>query len=248
MLIPKLSNIFVYSCDDKYTLKDKKRFCSKIKIDYKTGNFEWIGTLNKGGYGIFVLCKNGKPIPMLAHRAAIEMATGILISNDLFACHKNDNPPDVNPDHLFLGTNKDNMTDRNNKGRQVKGCVGENGTHVKHTWEKINNVRRDWLSGNYSMLKLAKKYNIHIGSMQHIIDNITWYDSNYIPVKFGRKGGNAKLVIEQVIEIHRLNAIGRYTNRQIAEKIGVDRSTIGLILNNKIKRWINYKTDNRIAA
>ncbi len=51
-----------------------------------------------------------------AHRLSYIIKNGEIPSS-IFVCHKCDNPPCINPDHLFLGTAKDNALDRKNKGR-----------------------------------------------------------------------------------------------------------------------------------
>lgn len=79
----------------------------------------WIGYTNERGYGRIRL--NGKPgILLYAHRLAWEIANGTM-AGDLHVCHSCDNPTCVNPKHLWVGTNADNMRDRNSKGRQAKG-------------------------------------------------------------------------------------------------------------------------------
>lgn len=77
------------------------------------GCIEWIGPLHDTSYGRFTF----KSKQRLAHRAAWELFRGDLPAN---ACvlHRCDNPPCVNPDHLFLGDRGDNARDMAAKGRQ----------------------------------------------------------------------------------------------------------------------------------
>lgn len=92
-----------------------KRFFDKVN---KTDEcWEWNAALRgKTGYGAFKL--NGKVID--AHRISYELHNGI-IPNGMHVCHTCDNRKCVNPNHLFLGTYKDNHQDGVNKGRIING-------------------------------------------------------------------------------------------------------------------------------
>jgi hypothetical protein len=87
-----------------------ERFWSKVvKSD---GCWEWTACTNTG-YGIFALRRNGKR-QILAHRFSYELANGP-ISDGLYICHRCDNPLCIRPDHLFAGTQADNMRDQSEK-------------------------------------------------------------------------------------------------------------------------------------
>lgn len=73
---------------------------------------EWRGARHRQGYGSQRV--GGRTV--LAHRVAFERANGP-IPNGLHVLHRCDNPPCVNPEHLFLGSHQDNMDDRQRKGR-----------------------------------------------------------------------------------------------------------------------------------
>ena len=77
------------------------------------GCIEWQGNIDSTGYGRFCFHRQ----TTLAHRASWMIFRGE-IPNDLCILHKCDNPPCVNPDHLFVGDRKDNAKDMSAKGRQ----------------------------------------------------------------------------------------------------------------------------------
>ena len=88
-------------------------FFSKWKEDSK-GCHNWTGNLNGYGYGRFSLKLYRR---MLAHRVSWIIHRGA-IPKGLYVCHHCDNPKCVNPKHLFVGTQKDNIDDMYRKGRQ----------------------------------------------------------------------------------------------------------------------------------
>lgn len=93
----------------------KQRFDSAYKEDPITGCWVWQKGLTEKRYGQFSI--NGSGIR--AHRASWEIHNGP-IPDGIFVCHKCDNPPCVNPSHLFLGTVIDNRRDASRKGRIPK--------------------------------------------------------------------------------------------------------------------------------
>ena len=118
------------------------KFRQKISIK-DSGCWEWIGARDRHGYGRYY-CRLkyksiGKKNHTLAHRFSWEHFKGQIPLN-LFVCHKCDNPPCVNPEHLFLGTTQDNTRDCINKGRHWSINRSKARTFCKngHEWNKNN--------------------------------------------------------------------------------------------------------------
>lgn len=93
-----------------------ERFLDKFDVNPETLCWEWNGGMDGRGYGRL---KTGRKYTA-AHRFSYTMFYGH-IRVGLFVCHHCDNPPCVNPDHLFLGDNQDNMQDAARKGRIASG-------------------------------------------------------------------------------------------------------------------------------
>ena len=89
-------------------------YWNKVNKETSTGCWEWTGRLTKDGYGGFKMNHQD----MQVHRWSM-VFKGHNIA-ELVVCHKCDNPKCVNPDHLFLGTQADNVRDMIAKGRYVK--------------------------------------------------------------------------------------------------------------------------------
>lgn len=92
----------------------EQRFWSHV--DKSTDCWIWKASRSPRGYGKF--WNNGD---MRAHRQSWIFANGPIDPVTLLVCHKCDNPPCVNPNHLFLGTALMNEADKKRKGRQVRG-------------------------------------------------------------------------------------------------------------------------------
>jgi hypothetical protein len=94
-----------------------ERFMAKVSPEPTSGCWLWTGALGMDGYGIRVHLHGEERKPRRAHRASWEIFRGP-IPDGLWVLHRCDNPPCVNPDHLFLGTQTDNIRDAVRKGRR----------------------------------------------------------------------------------------------------------------------------------
>lgn len=105
-----------------------------------------------------------------AHRIAWQLMYGP-IPNGMDVLHRCDNPPCVNPEHLWLGTHADNMRDAANKGRVPgRSMPGESHPNAKLTWAAVDDVR----ASNLSSKALAAKYGVTVGCIQEVRNGTTW--------------------------------------------------------------------------
>lgn len=127
----------------EYTTSFRARFWSKVQRS-PTGCWEWTRYRDRKGYGRF----NVNNTPRLAHRVAWEVTYGA-VPDGMCVLHRCDNPPCVNPDHLWLGVVADNQRDMARKGR-VGGALF-NATQVQEIRAQCDG-RRGTLS------RLARTY------------------------------------------------------------------------------------------
>jgi hypothetical protein len=93
-------------------------------IETENGCWEWTRSITKDGYG-----QAGHPTEKRAHRLSWNIFKGEIPMFDI-VCHKCDNRRCVNPDHLFLGSHRDNLQDAVNKGRidlKARSALGRAG-------------------------------------------------------------------------------------------------------------------------
>lgn len=127
----------------------------------------WNGALNGYGYGLFWIKGEGRYIT--AHRAAWLLYRGD-ITNNLHVLHRCDIPRCVNPDHLFLGTQQDNMFDAKIKRRHAQG---EQHYRAKLTEKDVREIRRAFASGQ-RYYQLAKQYGVDRMTIKSVVIGASW--------------------------------------------------------------------------
>lgn len=162
-----LANGNVRSCGCLYSIHRqvydediKLKLMSYIKLD-ENGCWVWQKAKHKQGYGNF----SYKRKCLLAHRVSWMLHYGEL-DKDILVLHKCDNPPCVNPEHLFLGTDRDNVKDSISKGRFTR-AKGEGQWFSKLTDENVLEIRKMAFEG-IMQKDIAKKFGMdwrHIGAI-----------------------------------------------------------------------------------
>lgn len=166
-----------------YDEKTEIRFFSKVQ---KTDScWLWNAAKDKKGYGLFSVGpsrnSDGKRRNSMvaAHRFSYELHFGNIAQHDshhgLCVLHKCDNPSCVNPKHLFIGTNLENVQDMDSKGRRVvvttRGSKHPNS--ILSESQIVEIVRRHRID-KVSQLQLSKEYGVCHATINHIFTGRLW--------------------------------------------------------------------------
>lgn len=135
----------------------QQRIFGKATPEPNSGCWIWAGTCNWKGYGTISI----GGVQRKAHRASYEAFVGA-IPDGMLVCHKCDNPPCVNPDHLFVGTAKDNAQDRDAKGR--RGHTGS-----QRTAPDVERRVMDARASGLGYKKISKLFGVTIATARRIV-------------------------------------------------------------------------------
>jgi len=132
----------------------------------ENGCIIWTGPIvPPKGYGRFHFAADGKQLAEGAHRVSYRIHKGP-IPDGMLVCHHCDNPPCINPDHLFLGTPKQNTDDMVKKGRNPWAIV----SGAKLTEEDVLFIR----SSSLDKHEIAKIFSIHPDTAKRIRSGQLW--------------------------------------------------------------------------
>jgi DNA-binding XRE family transcriptional regulator len=158
-----------------------------------------------------------------AHRFVWELTYGP-IPKGMKVCHDCDNPSCVNPEHLFLGTQKDNMQDAVRKGRMYQ-------PKVKLTGAQVVEIRERYAIGGITQRELGEEFGVDRRTVTQVVTGANWK-------LFGGKlstQNRRKLTVGQVAEIRKKYRDSGVLQCELAEEYEISRSAISLIV--RRKRW-----------
>lgn len=130
-----------------------------------TGCVLWLG-YGPRGYGRMSV--DGKL--WIAHRLSYALHVGP-IPEGMHVCHKCDTPACVNPQHLFLGTNDDNVADKVAKNRS---CAGARNRGAKLTEAQVLDALQRMKSGDERQVDIAAELGVHVGTLRRMARGETW--------------------------------------------------------------------------
>jgi hypothetical protein len=147
-----------------------------------SGCWLWLGAvLPRSGYGLVnIIDDEGKKTTEVAHRYFYRKLKGPIPSGKRLL-HRCDTRSCVNLDHLFVGTQKENVRDCIQKDRRAKEC-GEDWSTSKLTWDQVQEVRAS--SESYS--SLARKFGVYPNTIKNIKNNLSWKWKNKEQINVSR--------------------------------------------------------------
>lgn len=143
-------------------------------VNKTDGCWIWTGSVNRDGYGTMSVSKRTTG----AHKVSYIMAYGVEPNHNV--CHTCDNPGCVRPDHLFDGTQKENIQDSIQKGRfrfvpkiSIQGSLNGKAKLDEH---KVKEIREKYSSGNFTQQELADEYGVARPTIGNIVreDGFHW--------------------------------------------------------------------------
>lgn len=144
------------------------RFWSKVALAGRDECWEWKGYRKPNGYGQFTLRKGEF---VTASRVSLALA-GVVLNAGEVACHSCDNPPCVNPAHLFPGTQSVNAFDSVAKGR-ARRVRGVEHPSARLTPELVSAIRA--VPQYYGVIaELAREYGVSETAIRRIRRRVTW--------------------------------------------------------------------------
>lgn len=148
------------------------RFWSKTET-CESGCIRWIGRCNDKGYGWFDVREKDRYRGRLAHRVAWEFAHGP-VPDGKYVLHRCDFPACVNHEHLFLGTQKDNIRDMDAKGRRGDLAVhGERNGRARLTSSIVESLRERHQGGE-TFTHLASEYGVSPSTISRAVTGKRW--------------------------------------------------------------------------
>jgi len=200
-----------------------QRFWSKVEKSTKDECWWWKASIDVNGYGQFGLMPGQlgtgpKQVMAKAHRVAWLLTHGE-IPTGMYLCHKCDLPRCVNPDHLFLGTQTDNMRDCVDKNRHGCGRVGQ---PIYYNIKRLQKIIAAFENGT-PIKEITRRHDISPTHLLRILKR------HKIPLRDARLA-RRKLTDGEIRQIRELYAMGNISQAALGERFGVTQANIGHVV------------------
>lgn len=202
-----------------------ERFWPKVQ---KTDHC-WLWTANRNSAGYGLVFDGSRKV--LAHRQSWVLAFGDIPEN-MRVLHRCDTPLCVRPDHLMLGTQRDNMQDMACKDRSSNQYAK---AHIL-TNEEVRKLRQDYASGTKSQHQLAAHYCVSQTSVSQLVNGVDRIDAGG-PIYKGPRRFVRKLTVQEVRTLRERYARGDVTQQELANELGVSKSCVNFAISGR-----NWKT------
>lgn len=148
--------------------RDMFRFWCMVKPGGVNECWPWTGLLDPNRYGLIYI----EGIGIRAHRIACFLHTGV-DPHPLLVCHKCDNPPCCNGNHLFPGTHSENSIDMFAKGRSHERR-GEKNPNAKLTEKDVLAIRKVYTGKYGEQSSLGRQYGVAPTIIAYVVTRRTW--------------------------------------------------------------------------
>lgn len=145
----------------------EERFWAKVQKQASTSCWEWTAARKPSGHGIFV-GPQGKVVS--ASSFSLELHLGYRVPAGMECCHRCDNPPCVNPRHLYFGTRQSNVDDAWARGRMP---VGSERSAAKIDETQVLEIRNRYADGAGAR-ELAEEFGIAISTLRLTVLGRKW--------------------------------------------------------------------------
>ena len=143
-----------------------EKFWAKVDIRDKDSCWNWLGALSSNGYGAVW---TGASL-VGAHKFSWCICNLESVPEGLYVCHKCDNKRCCNPDHLYLGTPSDNISDREARIPWKKGTGGL----AKLDYDKADEIRELYSTGKYFQWDIARRFGVSRQCISDVITGRKW--------------------------------------------------------------------------
>lgn len=145
-----------------------RSFWKRVDIRSDEECWNWTGSKTTQGYGRVLINYQRK----WAHRIAFELTYGSIPEGKVLM-HRCDNPSCVNPVHLTIGTQSENVADMDEKGRRRPPKAEKHG-RAKLTWEQVAEIRQRYVRGKVRQLDLAIEFGVNQATIGDIVRGEGW--------------------------------------------------------------------------